>query len=77
MPKAEGTEMVSKNIFLIFRLFSRESSCNSQKMDIFIELRSFQTYMVKSDKISAFLSLDNIPGAEPINQTLKEAQDTL
>ena len=24
-----------------------------------------------------FLSLDNIPGAEPINQTLKEAQDTL
>ena len=24
-----------------------------------------------------FLSLDNIPGAEPTNQTLKEAQDTL
>ena len=43
-----------KNIFIIFRLFSRESSCNSQKMDNFIELRSFQTYMVKSDKISAF-----------------------
>ena len=24
-----------------------------------------------------FLSLDNIPGTEPIKQTLKEAQDTL
>ena len=45
-------------------------------------LKNYYIFLLKNGLLLlsnrfTFLSLDNIPGAEPINQTLKEAQDTL
>ena len=60
LPKPEETKMVSnthtkkKTFSLYLGYFQENRAVTAKKMNIFIELRSFQIYMVKSDKISIF-----------------------
>ena len=58
LPKPEGTKMVSNTKKITFSLylgyFQKNRAVTAKKLNIFIELRSFQIYMVKSNKISVF-----------------------
>ena len=45
---------MKKTFSLYLGYFQENRAVTAKKMNIFIELRSFQIYMVKSDKISIF-----------------------
>ena len=49
-----NTQKITFSLYLYLGYFQENRAVTAKKMNIFIELRSFQIYMVKSDKISVF-----------------------